>query len=299
MKTMKWVNLPGLFLFFALSIGLISCVPELPDNTLELNRESCVLDNENSYAEITVANMTGTSLSISSSNPDVAEICLDKEEKGTFYIIGRNQGKATITVIDVDDAKTGEYNMNTIEVDVRTSIDYPDFSTETIFLKAGESRVFSQFLDFDDNYSYVVDNETIAKVSTSQAMNKKFKVEAKHKGYTSFHIYKGKVKLATIGIHVVDEYDLYIPSSEQLTFKLPFTYGVNGFTIWRGSGQYSAKAVDETIAKVTTITPGEDWFNTMNNCAAVRAQPLKAGKTSVIVTDMVTGQTAGVNLEVN
>ena len=111
---------------------------------------------------------------------------------------------------------------------------------------------------FDKNYSIVadnsavIDNDGVAAVSASVEMGSKFKVEAKTVGSTSFKICKGKVELFSARIFVVEEYDLFIPESEdsQLTFDLPFIAGVNGISIWRGSGHYSAKVVDETIAVV-------------------------------------------------
>lgn len=107
--------------------------------------------------------------------------------------------------------------------------------------------------------------------------------------------------LFSVRVYVVDEYDLFIPESEssQLTFDLPFTFGVNGITVWRGSGHYTAKVVDETVAIVKSITPGNDWVNQMNNSAVVRVTPLKSGTTKLTVTDTVTGKTASVDVVVN
>jgi NADH:ubiquinone oxidoreductase subunit F (NADH-binding) len=94
---------------------------------------------------------------------------------------------------------------------------------------------------------------------------------------------------------------LFIPPSEnrQLTFDLPFIVGINGISIWRDSGQYTAKVVDETIAVVKSITRGNDFFNQESNSAVVWVTPLKSGTTKLIVTDVVTGQTSGVDVVVN
>jgi hypothetical protein len=294
-----------LFLF-AVTLTLFACDKDDDGLNLQLSMESCVLDNEHSYAEVKKLNGTG-SLSVTSSDPGIAEICFDEKDKNVFYIIGHGQGSATITVMDVDYNKTGNYDIRTIDVNVRECIGYEYYSAQGVFIKKGESRAFSLPFAFSDNCSLIVDNDDIidsdgvATVSASVEMGNQFKVDAKSCGSTSFHVCKGKVVLFSVRVYVVDEYDLFIPESEnsQLTFDLPFTVGVNGISVWRGSGQYSAKVVDETVAVVESIILGNDWVNQMNNSAAVRVTPLKSGTTKLIVTDTVTGQTASVDVVVN
>ncbi len=277
------------------------------NNSLQLNTQSCVLDNMHSYAEIKKLNGTGT-LNVTSSDPNIAEIRFDKKDKNVFYIIGHGQGNATITVVDVDDNTTGaDFAVKTIDVNVREPIGYEYYSVQGVFVKKGESRVFKLPLVFNNNYSLIIDNDDIidsdgvASISANAGMGNKFRVDTKSCGSTSFHICKGKINLFSVRVHVVDEYDLFIPESEncQLTFDLPFTVGVNGITVWRGSGHYTARVVDETVAVVQSITPGNDWVNEMNNSAAVRVTPLKSGKTKLIVTDSVTGQSSEVDVVVH
>ena len=130
-------------------------------------------------------------------------------------------------------------------------------------------------------------------------MGSKYKVTANAVGSTLFSICKGKVKLFDVRVFVVNEYDLFIPESEnKLFFELPFSFGVNGITIWRGSGHYSAKVADESIAIVKSITPGVDHFDQQNNSAVVRVTPLKSGTTKLIVTDNITRQSHAVNVVV-
>ena len=271
------------------------------ERNLQLNVKSCVLDNEHSYAEVKKLKGTG-SLSVTSSNPGIAEIQFDKEDKDVFYIIGHEQGNATITVMDVDDNTTGdEYAIKTINVNVRESINYGDYSHQNVYIKKGECRIFKLPFIFDENDSLVGANDYIVSMSANVSLGNKFRVEAKSNGITEFQIYKGKIELFSVRIFVVNEYDLFIPESEnrQLTFDLPFTVGVNGISIWRGSGHYNAKVVDEKVAVVESITPGEDYFNEESNSAVVRVTPLKSGTTKLIVTDVVTGQTSGVDVVVN
>ncbi len=293
-------------LLFLLVVAFVifACEKEDDGIKLQLNLESCVLDNETSYAEIKVNKGEGF-LFINSSDPDIAEILYEKDNENVFYIIGHNKGNATVTVqvSNYGDAGTTK----TIDVDVREAINYGSFSTSGVYLKKGETRKFGLPFTFDKNYSVVadnsavIDNDGVAAVSASVEMGSKFKVEAKNIGSTSFKICKGKVELFSARIFVVEEYDLFIPESEdsQLSFDLPFIAGVNGISVWRGSGHYSAKVVDETIAVVKSITPGNDHFDQQNNSAIVRVTPLKSGKTKLVVTDEVTGQTHDVDVVVN
>ena len=269
-------------------------------NNLQLSTKSCTLDNEHSYAEIKKLKGAG-SLNATSSDPGIAEIRYDEQNKDVFYIIGHGQGNATITVMDVDDNKTGDdFAIKTIDVEVRESINYGDYSHQDVYMKKGECRIFKLPFNFDKNDSLVGANDYIASVSANPSLGKTFKVEAKSDGITEFEIYKGKIKLFSVRIFVLNEFDLFIPESEnsQLTFDLPFTVGVNGISIWRGNGIYTAKVIDETIAVVESITRGSEYFNQESNSAVVRVTPLKSGKTKLIVTDVVTGQTSGVDVVV-
>lgn len=288
-----------------LAIALLACKKEDDGIELQLNMKSCVLDNASSYAEIQIDRGEGF-LNVSTSDADIAEIMYEEDNPNLFYIIGHNRGNAVVTVAVFND--NGDESIQTIDVNVRETIYYENFLMDVgVFLKKGESRKFGLPFTFDKNYSVVADNSAVidkdgvATVSASVEMGNKFKVEAKAVGSTSFNICKGKVIIFSARVFVVDEYDLYIPESEndQLTFNLPFIGGINGITIWRGSGHYAAKVVDETIAVVKSVTPGTDYFDQQNNSAVVRVTPLKSGKTKLVVTDEVTGQTAEVHVVVN
>ncbi len=294
----------SLFLL-VLVVTLFACEKDDEGIKLQLNTESCTLDNETSYAEIRIDRGEGL-LKVASTDSDIAEILYDENDENVFYIIGHNQGTAAVSVVIFNDE--GEENTKTIDVNVREAISYESSLMDVgVYLKKGESRKFGLPFTFDKNYSVVadnnavIDNDGVAIVSSSVEMGNKFKVEAKAVGSTSFNICKGKVVIFSARVFVVDEYDLFIPESEnsQLTFNLPFIAGVNGISIWRGSGHYSAKVVDETIAIVKSVTTSDDHFDQQNNSAEVRVTPLKSGKTKLIVTDEVTGQTAEVNVVVN
>jgi hypothetical protein len=292
-----------ILLLLTVAFTLFSC--EKKDDGLEqklqLNVESCVLDNAHSYAEVKKTKGTG-SLSVTSSDPGIAEIRYDEKDKDVFYIIGHGQGNTTITVVDEEDNEIGaDYAIKTIDVNVRETIDYGRYTHEDVYMKKGDFRIFKLPFIFDKNDSLVGVNDYIASMRANVALGNTFKVEALSNGITEFQICKGKIAHFSVRIFVVNEYDLFIPESEnsQLTFKLPFTVGVNGFSIFRGSGHYTAKIVDETVAVVESITRDDDYFNEESNSAVVRAQPLKIGKTRLIVTDAVTGQTGGVDVVVN
>lgn len=270
-------------------------------NSLQLSLKSCVLDNVHSYVEVTKLKGAG-SLRVTSSNPGIAEIRYEEKDKDLFYIIGHGQGNATITVVDADDNTTGaDFAIKTIDVNVRETIDYGEYQSEEVFLKNGEFRIFKLPFNFDKNDSLVGVNDYIVSASASVALGNQFKVQAKSTGLTKFQIYKGKIELYSIYIHVVNEYDLFIherDSHSPLTLDLPFTVGVNGIRVWRGSGKYTAKVVDETVAVVESIIRYDDHFNQQNNTAAVLVTPLKSGTTKLMVTDAVTGQTSGVDVVV-
>jgi len=78
---------------------------------------------------------------------------------------------------------------------------------------------------------------------------------------------------------------------KRLTIKIPFTCGINGIGILRGSGKYSATIENENIAKVESII---NWntnaFNQMFNDAAVHIKPLNEGETFLNIKDETTGQ---------
>jgi len=294
----------SLFLL-VLAITLFACEKNDDGIKLQLNIGSCTLDNETSYAEIRIDRGEG-SLTVTSSDSDIVEILYDENDENVFYIVGHNQGTAAVTVVVFNDK--GDENTKTIDVNVQEAIDYERFLMDVgVYLKKGESRRFGLPFMFDKNYSVVfdngaiVDNDGVATVSASVEMGNKFEVEAKAVGSTFFNICKGKVVIYSARVFVVDEYDLFIPESElnQLTFDLPFMGGINGITIWRGSGHYSAKVVDETIAVVKSITLSDDYFDQENNSAIVRVTPLKSGKTKLIVTDEVTGKTHDIDVVVN
>jgi len=270
-------------------------------NRLQLSLDSCVLDNEHSYIEVKKLSGAG-SLQVMSSDPDIADISYDEKNKNVFYIIGHRTGYTSITVIDADDNTTGaDYAVKTIYVNVRESISYEEYSYQTVFMKKGDFRIFNLPFKFDKNDSIVGANDYIASVSANVALGNQLKVKALANGKTKFKICKGKIDIFTIYINVVNEYDLFIPESEnsQLTFDLPFIVGVNGISVWRGSGQYTARVVDETIAVVESITLQNDHFNQQTNSAVVRVTPLKRGSTKLLVTDVITKQTASVNVVVH
>lgn len=288
-----------------LAIALFSCKKEDDGIKLQLNMKSCVLDNVTTYVEVKIDRGEGF-LNVSSSDPSIAEVRFDNENENVFYIIGRGEGQATVTVNVSTYGGIG--NIKTIDVKVNESIDYPRYATEGgVYLRKGDSRFFKLPFAFENNYnvvadaSAVIDTEGAATFSASVKMGSEFKVDAKATGSTLFNICKGKVILYSVRVYVVDEYDLCVSPSEdrQLTFKLPFTYGINGISIWRGSGKYTARVVDESVAIVESITSGNDWVNQMNNSAVVRVTPLKIGKTKLIITDTVTRQTASVDVVVN
>ena len=299
-----------LFLLILATI-LFACNEEEEDGVqLQLNTGSCVLDYENNYAEVKIDRDDDFRyLTVTSSDPDIAEILYDKTRENIFYIAGHNKGNATVMVNAFD--ANGKGYVKTVDVTVRETIVYKDVLTE-VYLKKGESRSFTLPFVFDkanslvqDN-SAVIDNDGIASVSAGAEMGNKFEVEAMAAGSTSFYIYPGdpgNTVLFAARIFVVDEYDLFIPESEnrRLTFSLPFTGGVNSISIWRGSGHYTARVADKTVAEVGSISlmPEKDWANEMNNSAVVRVVPLKKGTTKLIVTDTVTGQTHVVDIVAN
>jgi|GEM_PF-1109496 len=287
---------------------LFACDKEDEGEQLRLNIESCVLDYENNYAEVEIDRGEGY-LTVTSSDPNIAEILYDKTKDDVFYIVGHNKGNATILVNVFNE--DGKGYVKTVDVTVQETIIYNDVLTE-VYLRKGESRSFTLPFNFDKTYtltqdnSAIIDNDGVASVSAGVETGNKFEVEAKAAGSTSFYIYPGtpgNTVLFSARIFVVDEYDLFIPESEnsRLTFDFPFTGGVNSISIWRGSGYYTARIADNTVAEVESITlmPEEGWANEMNNSAVVRVTPLKSGKTKLIVTDTVTGQTHVVDVVVN
>ncbi len=297
-----------LFLLVLASV-LFACDKDDDGIQLQLNMESCVLDYENNYAEVVIDRGEGN-LTVISSDPNIAEILYDKTKENIFYIAGHNKGNATVSVSVLNDK--GEGYVKTVDVTVRETIVYKDVLTE-LYLKKGESRNFTLPFVFDKAYSLVqdnsaiIDNDGVASVSAGVEMGNKFEIEAKMAGSTAFYIYPegtpGNTILFSARIFVVDEFDLFIPESEnsRLTFDLPFTDGDNSISIWRGSGQYTASVVDKTVAEVESILlmPEESWGNEMNNSAIVRVTPLKSGNTKLIIADTVTGQTYVVDVLVN
>jgi len=303
LKVAYLCRMKKILFLLAIVFTLFSCEKKSDglEQKLQLSLKSCVLDNSHSYTEVKKLKGAG-SLSVTSSNPGIAEIRYDETDKDVFYIIGHGQGNATITVVDEEDNKTGaDYAVKTIQVAVRETIDYGDYTHEDVYMKKGEFRIFKLPFTFDANESLVGVNDYIVSLKANVALGNTFKAEALSNGITEFKIYKGKIKHFSVRIFVVNEFDLFIPESEnsQLTFNLPFTVGVNGFSIWRGSGHYTARIDDESVAVVESITLDDDYFNQENNSAVVRAKPLKSGKTKLIVTDVVTGQTSGVDVVVN
>ena len=297
-----------LFLLVLASV-LFACDKDDDGIQLQLNMESCVLDYENNYAEVVIDRGEGN-LTVISSDPNIAEILYDKTKENLFYIAGHNKGNATVRVSVLNDK--GEGYVKTVDVTVRETIVYKDVLTE-LYLKKGESRNFTLPFVFDKAYSLVqdnsaiIDNDGVASVSAGVEMGNKFEIEAKMAGSTAFYIYPegtpGNTILFSARIFVVDEFDLFIPESEnsRLTFDLPFTDGDNSISIWRGSGQYTAGVADKTVAEVESISlmPEESWGNEMNNSAIVRVTPLKSGNTKLIIADTVTGQTYVVDVLVN
>lgn len=301
----KSETMEKILLLIVITISLLACEKDEAKNSgLALNIKSCVLDNANSFAKVTIDRGEGF-LNIITTDPDIAEIMRDDDDENLFYIIGHNKGKAEVLVSVTNE--TGYEKIKTIEVTVREAINYGSFSTAGgVYLKKGESRIFNLPFEFNKDFSIVndnkaiIDNDGVASVFANETLGSKYKVTANAVGSTLFSICKGKVKLFDVRVFVVNEYDLFIPESEnKLFFELPFSFGVNGITIWRGSGHYSAKVVDESIAIVKSITPGIDYFDQQNNSAIVRVTPLERGTTKLIVTDNITGQSHAVNVVVN
>ncbi len=288
---------------------LFACDKDDDGIQLQLNIESCTLDYENNYAEVIIDRGEGN-LTVISSDPNIAEILYDKTKENLFYIAGHNKGNATVSVSVLNDK--GEGYVKTVNVIVRENIVYKDVLTE-IYLKKGENRSFTLPFVFDEansmvqDNSAIIDNDGVASVSAGVEMGNRFEVEAKAAGSTAIYIYPdetpGNTVLFSARIFVVDEYDLFIPESEnsRLAFDLPFTDGVNSISIWRGSGHYTASVADKTVAEVESISlmPEESWGNEMNNSAIVRVTPLKSGNTKLIISDTVTGQTHVVDVLVN
>lgn len=293
MNILRKISLFVLIATFTLS----SC--EKSEN-LKLSTTSCVLDNETSYVEVKVLKGSGSikegSIKVTSSLPDVAQVRFDEQKDNIFYIVGNQKGDATVlvTLEGVDD-----YDTKKISVQVREKIIIQSYAGEEIYIKVGESRLFNLPFNFDAKHSLIVEDQNIISVSTNvEEIGQQYKIDATKIGTTHLHFYKGITHVLPVRVHVVNEYDLFFVTRE-LTFKLPFTYGINGIVIWRGSGQYSAKIEDESVAEVKTITRGKDSFNKLINSATVAVNPLSVGRTKMIITDMVTKQTSGVWIKVN
>lgn len=300
----KSETMKKILLLIVITMSLLACEKDEAKNSgLALNIKSCVLDNANSFAKVTIDRGEGF-LNIITTDPDIAEIMRDDDNENLFYVIGHNKGEAEVLVSVTNE--TGYEKIKTIEVTVREAINYGSFSTAGgVYLKKGESRIFNLPFEFNNDFSIVndnkaiIDNDGVASIFANESMGSKYKVTANAVGSTLFSICKGKVKLFDVRVFVVNEYDLFIPESEnKLFFELPFSFGVNGITIWRGSGHYSAKVVDESIAIVKSITPGVDHFDQQSNSAVVRVTPLKSGTTKMIVTDNITRQSHAVNVVV-
>jgi hypothetical protein len=261
---------------------LFSCKEDNDSSkSLELSKTSLELDNVNSREDILIKGSSST-YSASSTDANVASVAINND---TLIVIGYNEGNCTIYVSD-------EFNnVKSIPVCVKEAIDFTFYNIESIYIKKGEKRTFSFTpLNYKDYNTFVVSNKEIADVSVIGDKVKSFLVDAKYIGKTAVNIFKGKMRISEFYINVVDEYDLYVPE-KSLTIKIPFTYGINGISIWRGSGKYSATTENENIAKVKSII---NWntnaFNQMFNDAAVHIKPLNEGETFLNIKDETTGQ---------
>jgi len=272
----------NIILTLFLASVLFSCKEDNDSlKTFELSKTSIELDNVNSSENILIKGRSSTFFA-SSTDANVAYATINND---TLIVIGYNLGNCTIYVSD-------EFNnVKSIPVCVKEAIDFTFYNIANIYIKKGEKRTFSfSPLDYKDYNTFVVSNKEIADVSVVGDQVKSFFVDAKYKGKTTMSIFKGKMKISEFYINVVDEYDLYVPQ-KSLTLKIPFTYGINGIGIWRGSGKYSATTENENIAKVQSIIYwNNNSFNQECNDAAVHIKPLNEGETFLNIKDETTGQ---------
>jgi hypothetical protein len=261
---------------------LLSCKEDNDfSKNIEVSKTYLELDNVNSREDVLIKYGSG-SYYANSTDENVAKAVVNND---TLSVIGYSVGKCTIYVFDELD------NVKSISVCITEPIDFTYYVIENIYIKKGEKRTFSfSPLNYKDYNTFVVSNKEIADVSVVGDKVKSFLVDAKETGKTTVSIFKGKMKISEFDINVVDKYDLYVPK-KSLTLKIPFTYGINGISIWRGSGKYSATIENENIAKVESII---NWngntFNQMCNDAAVLITPLNEGETFLNIKDEITWQ---------
>lgn len=265
-----------------LALVLFSCKEDNDfSKNIEVSKTYLELNNVNSREDVLIKYGSGGYYA-HSTDENVAKAVVNND---TLSVIGYSAGKCTIYVYDEID------NVKSISVCITEPIDFTYYIIENIYIKKGEKRTFSfSPLNYKDYNTFVVSNKEIADVSIVGDQVKSFLVDAKVTGKTTVSIFKGKMKISEFDINVVDKYDLYVPK-KSLTLKIPFTYGINGISIWRGSGKYSATIENKNIAKVESIINWNDnTFNQMCNDAAVLITPLNEGETFLNIKDEITWQ---------
>ncbi len=265
-----------------LALVLFSCKEDNDfSKNIEVSKTYLELDNVNSREDVLIKYGSGGYYA-HSNDENVAMAVVNND---TLSVIGYSVGKCTIYVYD----KIG--NVKYVSVCITEPIDFTWYNIENIYIKKGEKRAFSfSPLNYKDYNTFVVSNKEIADVSVVGDQVKSFLVDAKEIGKTTVSIFKGKMKISEFDINVVDKYDLYVPE-KRLTIKIPFTYGINGISIWRGSGKYSATIENKNIAKVDSIINwNSNAFNQMCNDAAVLIKPLNEGETFLNIKDEITWQ---------
>lgn len=265
-----------------LALVLFSCKEDNDfSKNIEVSKTYVALDNVNSRDDIQIKYGSGGYYA-HSTDENVAIAVVNND---TLSVVGYSVGSCTVYVFD----KIG--NVQSIFVQVKEAIDFTYYFLENIYIKKGEKRTFSfSPLNYKDYNTFVVSNKEIADVSVVGDQVKSFLVDAKEKGKTTVRIFKGKMQISDFDINVVDEYDLYVPQ-KSLTLKIPFTYGTNGISIWRGSGKYSATTDNENIAKVESIiNKNDNTSNQMCNDAEVLIKPMNEGVTFLNIKDEITKQ---------
>lgn len=271
-----------IILTLLLASVLFSCKEDNDSSkNIEVSKTYLELNNVNSREDVLIKYGRG-SYYAHSTDDNIAKAVINDD---TLSVIGYSVGKCTIYVYDELD------NVKSISVCITEPIDFTYYIIENIYIKKGEKRTFSfSPLNYKDYNTFVVSNKEIADVSIVGDQVKSFLVDAKVTGKTTVSIFKGKMKISEFDINVVDKYDLYVPK-KSLTLKIPFTYGINGISIWRGSGKYSATIENKNIAKVESIINWNDnTFNQMCNDAAVLITPLNEGETFLNIKDEITWQ---------
>jgi len=253
------------------------------ESKLKLSKDNATLDNTTNYIVIDILESVGKCYA-SSSDEDIAKVEVDDKK---LIILGFGEGETDIIISD------SEANTAKVKISVDGLIIRKTPVTEIVYVRKGDTRIFSHPYDTESGYKLLPDQYNDI-ITTEIAGKGKLAVDGKNIGRTVLSVEKHYWREYSYDIRVVEEYPLIVPIG---TFSLPQYSKGGGFGIGMGNGGYKIESSDPTVAIGYFSEYAWNITNANYNPIILNIDSFNPGTAILTISDN-SGQSKGIKVEV-